>query len=409
MSFSKNHSQTRMNKGFQGVNFRGLTLRLPLAPGVYLFKKDEKVLYVGKAAILKKRVSSYFSQKNPKIKNLLSQANKIEYIKTDSVLEALVLEANLIKKYWPIYNVKEKDNRSFVYIIIPHFKNTDFPYPIIVRGQQLKKYPTDNFYIFGPYQSYTTVKKMLALVRRIFPYCTFPQSGRPCFYYQINLCPGACINKINKKDYQDIIKNIILFLEGKKKGLIKKIQKDYPEKIRLLNQIQDSFLITKDNLRGDVFPKTLKIEGYDISHFAGEGAYGSMVVFKNNEPIKSEYRIFKIKKAKPKDDVGALEEVISRRLRHKEWPLPNLFLIDGGRGQVNGVYEVLKKARVFIPVVGLSKGKDKKDELIFKGTSKNMENLIIASKSLLQRVRDEAHRFALKFSHKQVLKIKHFN
>ena len=235
--------------------------KIPLSPGVYIFKDGKKVLYVGKAAILRKRVESYFFSQNPKTRSLLKNSKKVDYIKTDSVLEALILEANLIKKYWPFYNVREKDNRSFVYIVIPNFKIKELPSPFIIRGSELKRYPSNNFYIFGPYQSYSLVKKMLFLIRKVFPYCSYPDSGKPCFHYQIGLCPGACINKISKKNYQKIIKELILFLEGKKKHLIKDLKKAYPDKIKILSQIQDSALITKEET-GDFFCQKFKIEGF---------------------------------------------------------------------------------------------------------------------------------------------------
>ena len=373
--------------------------KIPKSPGVYFFKKGNQILYVGKAGSLRDRIRSYFSSDSLKINRLISESDKISFIKTDSVLEALFKEANLIKKYQPIFNVREKDNRSFVYLVIPKFKIKDFPYPIVIRKRELLKYPSSDFYIFGPFKSWSILKKALYLLRRIFPYCEKPNSKRPCFYYQIGLCAGACIGKISKQEYQKIIKNLILFLEGKKKKLLKNLKKDFPEKIEILKNIQDSILLSKEGI-GEDFPiRNLRIEGYDISHFSGKGSYGSMVVFENNLPNKEEYRIFKIKKAKEKDDLSCLREVIERRIKHTEWSWPDLILVDGGINQVNAVYEVVKDKK--IPVVGIAKGRSRKNNrLIFKGVRRNLRNIISISKPVLIRVRDEAHRFAIKFSRK---------
>ena len=372
--------------------------KIPKSPGVYLFMSGKKILYIGKASSLRDRIRSYFSFPSSKISNLISESNKISFIKTDSVLEALFKEANLIKKYQPIYNVREKDNRSFVYLVIPKFKLKKFPYPIIIRKRELLKYPCSDFYIFGPFKSWSILKKALYLLRRIFPYCEKPNSKRPCFYYQIGLCSGACIGKISQEEYKKMIRNLILFLQGKKKKLFKNLKESFPEKIEILKNIQDSILLSKEEIENDFPTSSLRIEGYDISHFSGKGTYGSMVVFENNFPIKEKYRIFKIKKAKPRDDISAIAEVIQRRLNHSEWEYPDLLLIDGGRNQVNAVYKIVKDYR--IPIVGIAKGKHKKDRLIFKGVSKNLKKIISMSLPVFLKIRDEAHRFAIRFSRK---------
>lgn len=386
---------------FIDKNIHSNLKKIPKSPGVYLFMSGKKILYIGKASSLRERVRSYFSSSSEKALRLLSLSKKIRFIKTDSVLEALFREAVLIKKYQPIFNVREKDNRSFVYLVIPRFKIKDFPSPFIIRGRELKRYPSSDFHIFGPFKSWSVLKKALFLLRKIFPFCEKPNSGKPCFYYQIGLCQGACLGRVSKKEYQAMLKNLILFLEGKKRTLLKNLKKLYPEKINLLKEIEDSALISREEIIEE-FPLSgrLRIEGYDISHFAGKNTYGSMIVFENGKPLKSCYRIFKIKEAKPQDDLSALVEVIKRRIRHKEWALPNLFLIDGGKNQVNSVYQVVKDLK--IPVVGIAKGKEKKDRLFLRGASKNLKKLISLSKPVLQRARDEAHRFAVRFSRKSL-------
>ncbi len=379
---------------------------LPEKPGVYLFKSKEDILYIGKAGNLRSRVMSYFYNDNSKVQQLLNQSSKIDHIVSDSVLEALMLETNLIKKHWPFFNVKGKDNKSFAYIAIPKLNYQDYPAPFIIRGQFIKKYPSRNFSIFGPYRTYSIARDALEMLRKIFPYCNKPDLGRPCFHSQIGLCPGACTDSVSKQEYQRNIKNLRLFLRGEKKRLYKRLKKGNPEKIESLKQVRDSALISRESIGEHLATEFMRIEGYDISHFAGKGTYGSMVVFENNKPSKQDYRLFKIKKAKQKDDVGALKEVLARRVKHNEWPFPDIILIDGGRGQVNQAFQIVKQNSLGIPVVGLAKGRDNKDKLIFKNLDKDLKKIIKGNKRVFQKVRDEAHRFAKKFSKRKIDKIR---
>ncbi|TFG35136.1 MAG: hypothetical protein E4H47_02195, partial [Parcubacteria group bacterium] len=292
--------------------------KLPESPGVYLYlDKKGVILYVGRAINLKKRALQYF-QKNldPRISEMVDRSFKIKQIKTDTVLEAIILEANLIKKHWPKYNVKEKDNRSFIYIVIP---KTDYPRPFIVRERELEKFPS-KAHIFGPYQSLSLVQNALRIIRRIFPYSKCrPFSGKPCFDKQVGLCPGLCTGEVSKIDYQKNIKNIILLLSGKKKKILRQ---------EGLRHIEEVSLLTQENY--NIGQKPQRIEGYDISHLTGKEPYGSMVVFIDGEPDNSLYRLFKIKQAPKNDDIRALEEVITRRFNHLEWRFPDLVLVDGG-------------------------------------------------------------------------------
>ncbi len=186
--------------------------QFPLSPGVYIYKdKSGKPLYVGRATSLRRRVLQYFRKDiDPRIGEMVGLAHKVGYLQTETVLEAIILEANLIKKYWPKYNVKDKDNRSFIFLVIP---KSDFPKPIIVRGRELESFPTSQAKIFGPYQSLTVVRNALQIIRRIFPYSICKAVGKPCFDYQIGLCPGVCVGAITKKDYQKNINNIVLLLK----------------------------------------------------------------------------------------------------------------------------------------------------------------------------------------------------
>jgi excinuclease ABC subunit C len=372
---------------------------LPDQPGVYLYlDKNKKILYVGRATSLKRRVTSYF-QKNleSRLVEMVGLAKQIKHIKTETVLEAIILEANLIKKYWPKYNVKDRDDRSFIYIVIPKI---EWPYPIVMRQRELEKYPPSRAEIFGPYQSLMLVRKFLRLIRRVFPYSTCkPLSGEPCFNYQIGLCPGTCVGKFTSEQYRENIKNIIALLRGQKKLLLKKLVKQNPTQALALKHLQDVALLSIENDL-NIDKRLTKIEGYDISHLSGQETIGSMVVFMNGVPDKNQYRIFKIKTAPANDDLRALEEVLNRRFNHREWPFPDYLMIDGGRPQINFLNKVLKDKNINIPLVGISKYGG--DELVFPPKSKKaLKDMVLLSKNVFLKVRDEAHRFALGLSRRQ--------
>ncbi len=369
----------------------------PASSGVYLFYGAKNtVLYVGRATSLKKRIASYFRQNiDPRIKEMVSLSKKLEFKKTHNLLEAIILEANLIKKYWPKYNIKDKDNRSFTYIVFPRGKYTR---PILVRERELKKFYAQEK-VFGPYQNQYLIKKALKIIRRIFPYSTcVPLSGKACFEYQIGLCPGACVGKITEQEYQNNIKNIILLLEGKNKQLIKKLKKENPDKLLALKHLEDTSLIHNSEL--NIFNtnvESVRIEGYDISHLSGKETYGSMVVFTNNVPDKKLYRLFKIRGISANDDLRALREIIERRLKHKEWPYPNFILLDGGKPQVDFIYKLFIKSNIRIPLLGISKFAN--DKLVFSPKiSRDMKALLENQKTIFLKVRNEAHRFAQKSS-----------
>jgi len=320
---------------------------------------------------------------------MVAQAGDIKYEATDTLLEAIILEAYNIKKYWPKYNIVDRDDRSFIYVVIP---KQEFTKPLIVRGNDLKKFPASRAKVFGPYQSFYLLNTALRLIRRVFPYGTCrPHNGQACFDYQIGLCPGACVDAISARDYQNNINNISLLLGGEKKRLIKKLIKENPDKIKALKHLQDVSLLTReDDLEEG---KINRIEGYDISHLAGRESYGSMVVFANGEAARSEYRLFKIKDAPAGDDERALAEVLLRRFRHAEWPLPDLIMIDGGSPQISFLSRVLADHNIQRPLVGISKFGG--DRLVFPAaTTKALRDLAANIKPTLLKVREEAHRFA---------------
>ncbi len=383
--------------------------KLPETPGVYIMRgRTGKILYIGKAVNFKRRVSSYFTRPHDaRIEGLVKEIKKIDFKKTDTGIEALILESELIKKYQPPFNVKEKDDKSFLYVEVT---NERFPRVLLARG---KDKPNGKRY--GPFTSASSIREALRIVRKIFPYATHPEPSkpqiRPCFDYQIGLCPGTCIGAISKKEYAKNIRSIKLIFEGKKERIIKNLKRgmesaskrldferagELKRQLFALQHIQDVAVISDDKIQNqnDKPQKTTRIEGYDISNISGKSAVGSMVVFTNNEPDKKEYRKFKIKTVFQPNDFSMLQEVLERRLKNS-WPLPDLFLIDGGRGQVSAVRETLKKANLNIPVVGIAKGPERKRNDIVGKIPKftNLQTLI--------KARDEAHRFAIAY-HKKV-------
>jgi len=380
--------------------------KFPDSPGVYIMRDARRrPIYIGKASSLKRRVLSYFQRpQETRLEQMLTQVHSIDVKKTDSVIEALFLENDLIKKYRPKYNVKLKDDKTFLGIFI-----TKEDWPRVFPARITQKLPKGEFY--GPFPSAGQVREALQIIRKIFPFrvsCQ-PLSGKACFEYHLGQCPGVCAGKVEIKDYQKTIHQIKLFLRGKKKSVIKEIEKDMKtaaknmdfekaaklrDKIFALRHIQDVALIQEEDLH---HPEDIpsRIEAYDVSNISGAFAVGSMVVFTEGLVDKSQYRKFKIQISeawkKGADDIAALKEILSRRLNHTEWPYPDLILIDGGKGQVNGANEILKARRLNVPVIGIAKGPDRdKDELI------GVENLSF-DKKLLLRVRDEAHRFAIEY------------
>jgi len=371
----------------------------PLKPGVYLFKnKEKKNIYIGRAVNLRHRLKNYLNPTDPRIKKMVAEADDLIIKTTKNLLQAIILEANLIKKYEPFYNVKEKDNRSFVYIMIP---KTKWSYPKIIRGRELNKYLLSDAFVFGPIKSYSLAKNFLFLIRKIFPFstCRLNQS-RPCFYFQISLCAGKCVGKISENDYQKIINAMIDFLNGKMRKVKKFLKTYYPEKLSFLDQIDDTALMVKEaeiNFQQ-------RIEAYDISHFGGKQTVGSLIVFENNDFNPSCYKRFKIRNALAHDDLSALKEMLERRFNHPEWGYPDLILVDGGRTQIKVAEEVLKEKKLKIPVIGIAKFKN--DKLIFgKNIKKSVKELLETSFDTLRKIRDEAHRFANSYR-KKLMRIK---
>ena len=449
--------------------------KLPDVPGVYFFLGPrKKILYIGKAGSLRDRVRSYFSKdialsRSVAIEKMVQDAQDIAFQKTDSVLEAVILEADLIKKFRPKYNTQEKDDKSFNHVVIT---KEDFPRVLLIRGRDLLEIRNLKFEIakcFGPFPQGGVLKEALKIIRKIFPFrdsCIPPQKqhpnklaaprselrsttgenvgmlfekngfGKPCFNRQIGLCPGVCTGEISKEEYAKTIRNIRLFFSGKKKDLIRKLEKEmkaaakernFEKAAKLRNtifslkHIHDVSLI-KDSLQGSAFSRRFatpqgqtfivknqfsdsqesengfKIEAYDVAHWGGESMVGVMTVIEDGEMNKSEYRKFKIRDIKKANDTAALKQILERRLEHYEWPLPKVIVVDGGKAQVNVAKKLFENVGVKIPVVGVVKDEHHRPKNILgdRGIRQKYESAILLANA-------EAHRFAIRF-HKKLLR-----
>jgi len=450
------------NRHYESMNLESVKkLNIPTTPGSYqYYDKAGKIIYIGKAANLRSRVLSYWRENaghTPAKEQMLTKIAKIKWIETDTEIEALLLEANLVKKYQPYFNVDLKDDKRHIYI-----KITDDEFPRVLTTREIDK----SGRYFGPFTSGTAVRETIKAIGKIFPYGRFITMAKsrtndiksqryPELY-------GATGDPL---EYKKIIKNIIAFLQGERKKVerdlrleISALEKTLASqtnqnladgeaareetekkisqlKYRLLNMrnvLSHSNIIgVHEKYAADVVelakilnlpavPK--RIEGYDISNLFGQEAVGSMVVFADGEPDKSQYRKFKIRGENKSplerggasltrrgvskgDDTGMLREILERRFNN-DWAMPDLIIIDGGKGQLNACLSVLKKLKLEIPILAISKGEGLRSahapDKIFFPKMKTALQLPLASPALhiVKRVRDEAHRFAIGF-HRQ--------
>jgi excinuclease ABC subunit C len=413
----------------------------PDSPGVYLMKDNGgEVIYVGKAVSLKKRVLSYLlkDQASIKTQGMLGFAARIEYIPTASEYDALILESNLIKRYRPRFNIALKDDKSF-----PYIKITKEEFPRVFIGRRKKgeegfdslTEPRINFRrisvprpesrgvdYFGPYTSAKLLRKAVEILRKSFPFCScrrFPK--RPCLNYDLKLCPGPCQGKISRKKYQEIIRDLENFLMKKDAELIDELssrmrervrQEKFEEAAKLRDQLEALSLLISlkkfdsrkfldvdtDFKRLGMLREPQRIEAFDISNISGNQAVGSMVSFYHGKADKNNYRRFRIRTVSGVDDYAMIQEVVGRRygrLLAERQKFPDLILIDGGAGHLSAAVEVLHRLKLKVPIIAIAKN----EELIYTVNHKNPIRLSrdSAALQLVQRVRDEAHRFALKY------------
>lgn len=430
---------------------------LPKSPGVYFHKNaTDEIIYVGKAAVLANRVRQYFQKsraRDPKTEALVAEIVDTDWMVVESELEALFLEAEMIRRYMPRYNILLRDDKSMVYIRIDY--DSDFPTVGTTRRPL-----DDRARYFGPYLSAFAVRQALRSLRRAFPFATrkIPGQKRATLHYHLGLDPGLEEGKTSLEDYRANLRKLMAVIEGKRKTVEKELEKnmrtaaknsDFELAAKLRNQLfslqnlnrqvifsDKEFLdISKDHalnelvdlLKLDKFPR--RIEGYDISHMSGTNVVASMVVFTNGVSNKSEYRKFKTKK-EHNNDFYNMHETLTRRLSDrniKAWGKPNMVLIDGGKGQLDAAIRARdERGCETIPFIGLAKREEQ--ITIQKGKSNVEVNLAELQRlggfltetedfilvnvphntnlvKLLQRIRDESHRFAVTYH--SVLKVKH--
>ena len=390
---------------------------MPDAAGVYLMKDASgKVIYVGKANSLKKRLSSYFGRGlSNKTAALMSHVSTIEYELCPTESLALLREANLIHKYMPKYNISLRDDKSFPYVLIT---NEEYPAIYITRKKK-----NDGLLYIGPYTSAKLLAQALKIIRRSFPYRSCRRLAKKvCIYYRLNLCPAPCVGKISKKDYASLIKNIRMILEGRTEFLLRQLsrimrkkskERQFEEAAKIRDQIKTISEISAtqagpfdynelEGLRVLLRMKKIpdRIEAFDISNIQGLDACGSMASFYKGIPDKNNYRRFKIKSVKGIDDYKMLAEVVRRRYQRliaQNLPLPDLILVDGGLAHLTTAQRELEVLGLNLPLVSIAKEEEsiytKNSAVPIKFKSDN------AALNLIRRIRDEAHRFAISYHH----------
>jgi excinuclease ABC subunit C len=405
------------------------------------------VLYVGKAKNLKNRLNSYRLQTHlsPKIQAMLQRARFVSYQILRSELEAILVEAELINTYQPPYNVLLKDDKSPLYLVIT--KET-FPRVLRYRRRDLLRLHLKGR-VFGPFPSSYKVTEILKLIRPIFPWCNAPRRAhmRRCFENHLGLCAGVCTGSIDADTYQQLMRQLTLFLSGKTLTLTRQLtlamhqavrSENFEQAARIRDQLRLIREITSDTvkLKQDFFLPHLtaersqaallqlrqllsqylslprgytldRLEGYDVSNTSGQQAVVSMVVFTAGDADPGQYRSFNIRTVAGPNDFAMLAEALLRRCRHSEWPTPQLLVIDGGKGQVRSVITALQATPwAQIPIIGLAKDPDRLVIPIVTPpaapavTARLTINWHLVRPSdddialqLLQRLRDEAHRF----------------
>lgn len=422
---------------------------LPKTPGVYMHKdKKGQIIYVGKAAVLNNRVRQYFQpatakSADDKTKVLIAEIVDTDWTEVDNELEALFLEAELIKRYKPQYNILERDDKASSYVRID--RKSKAPSVTTTRRPL-----DDGAEYFGPYINTFALRRALKYLRRVFPYSTHTTlPSRACLQVHIGLCPGPETLEFDLAKYQADLGRLISYLKGNRVALIKDLEtgmkkaskdKDYEQAAILRNQLhslrslsthiifsdKESQDLSKDHALVDMYdllglrklPR--RIEGYDISHMSGTNTTASMVVFSNGVSDKSAYRKFKMR-IPGNDDYAHMREVITRRFSQKNiksWGMPDVVLIDGGKGQLSSAIFAASELGIDVHMIGLAKQSEQivihspsnlvnlnETKLVeLEGNKELSEDFVLLnipeSKhliKLLQRIRDESHRFAVSY------------
>lgn len=415
---------------------------LPTGSGIYAFKEQgmllllqgskvlqSRFLYIGKASNLKARIKNHFQTPSSRDALFMHKAERIGIIETGSEIEALLLESQLIKKFQPKYNIMWKDDKKYFYVAI-----TKESLPrVFITHQPFQGKTASETYI-GPFVDGKPLKKALRILRPIFPYYTGKTHSKVlCAYCHLELCPGP---NPDIPSYQKNIRRLVAVLEGKKSSLLKTLEREmkllsqkerYEEAATVRDKIEALQAIfanaqalqryvplkgtadwnaTEEWLRKAVGSKKRisRMEAYDISNIQGKEATGSMVVFIEGKPAKQFYRKFKIRIAGKPDDFAMMRELLSRRISHREWKLPELMLIDGGKGQLSSALAGLETRSIpSLKVVALAK---RNNELFMEGVKEPLllKDMPTPLSHVLLRIRDEAHRFAITY-HRKLLRV----
>ena len=434
-------------------NLEAKLQKLPTTPGIYFHKNaDREIIYVGKASNLRNRVRQYFQKsryRDPKTDLLVAEIDDFDWTPLDSEIDALLLEAEMVRRYMPRYNILLRDDKTQQYVRVDY--KSDYPTVSLVRRPL-----DDGAEYFGPYLNSLAIKRALKYLRRAFPYAVKRPIGsrRASLYYHLGLDPGLEDGHTSLEQYRANLTKLMLYLKGQRVALIKDIERemkqsaaahDFEKAAKLRNQLfalrelsqrtifgdKEALDTSRDHALQDLtkllnlakVPK--RIEGFDISHMQGTDSVASMVVFTGGIPDKTQYRKFKMR-LRGNDDFAHLKETISRRLsarNRKSWGLPDLMLIDGGKGQLNSAIEARGEAGLpNLPIIGLAK----QEEILIVHRRASLPGsqyrAVIESASglgawvkesadyitislpasspivkLLQRIRDESHRFALSY------------
>lgn len=431
-------------------------LNIPDIPGCYFFVKklpretnqetpNYEILYIGKATSLRNRVKSYFAKdliqtRGTHMVDMVFRADTVLWQQTDTVLEALILEAELIRKHKPYYNIKEKDDKSFLCVCI-----TDEPFPLVLTVRKkdidiknktcvVPKYYNKKFslkYIFGPFTSGPLLHDALRIIRRIFPYMDIVslKKNNQEFYKQIGLAPSVQqVGSRNilqykhdptehtlmanvRKEYAKNIQHIVLFFKGKKKEIIRLLERErhiyaknlefekasiVQKKIFAINHINDIALIRRDEYDLPIEQNSVRIEAYDVAHTSGTDMVGVMTVVEGHVAVPSEYKMFRIKTVVGSNDPASLHEILTRRFTHTEWKMPAIVVVDGNKVQIAVAEKVLKRAGISIPVCSVVKDARHKARAVLGDSTlvkKYTKSIVLAN--------SEAHRFAISY-HKKV-------
>ena len=440
------------------ATLKNIVKNIPDTPGVYRFQDGKKQdIYIGKASSIKKRLGSYLKTTDSRIQKMIVSADHLTHIETDSDIEALILESQLIKQQRPQFNIMLRDDKQYFFV---GFTNDNFPRIFLthqpyssggrilaprpgepvpsvppLRGSPsttgFKNRPPAEF--VGPFTDGASLKATLKFLRNIFPYCTCSQKHHNfCLNYHIGKCLGVCCLKETQpreqhKRYMANIKALRDILNGRRPLLVKELKKemeiagkkhDFTRAIELrtkLERLERVFYNAQVIKHSEILksfnsglPKLLKtrkpiirIEGYDVSNIQGKHATGSMVTFINGLPDKNFYRKFNIKTVRGSNDTAMLREILERRLNHPEWPFPDLILIDGGKGQLNAALTTLRESGIKnyeSRIIALSKDAHHKGHQIFIPNRKQplpLTKLGVTDKNLLLTIDSEAHRFAI--------------